>query len=205
MAAALATIFGTSSGPLAGINQMGSLFFGLAMVLCLWQLAGLRSFRSIIFLLLAAVVAAAAGTISAMSVNGTLFGSGTWDRPVTAPIAFTGGFVGAFIVMAAVLFLYSEKRLRLLIQAARWALAGGAFAVLGWASAGWFNEIRSQARSLGLITMDNGLNKWGEEELAMMILWQTGMGLVIALAVWRKKKGFTSDGISSGAASQSSP
>ena len=206
MAAALLTICVPMMPVLSEINVLGSLFFGVAMVLCLRIFYGLRSIRKIIIFLLGSFVAAVAGMLSSMYVSGRVFEPAPWDRPMSAPIAFTGGFVGAFVLMAAAISCFADKSLRVLIQSAGWALAGGVFAALGSASADWFEHIRSQLRTFGPGRPLNGLNTWSGEELALVIIWQTGMGLVIALALalWMAKKSFASEAGNSPAASQPS-
>ncbi len=202
IAAALVTMCVPGSRLLSYINPFGSLFFGAAMALCMWLLSGLRSVRKTIIFLCGSFVAAVAGMLSAVYVTVKLFEPGPLEQLVNAPIAFTGGFVGAFVLMAAAIACFSDRSLRVLIQSACWALAGGALAAFGNASGDWFQSIRSHfdfmrvehANPLSL------LHGWHNEDLALLLIWQTGMGLVIALSLWVEQK--KTDARQSGAAAK---
>jgi hypothetical protein len=190
MAAALLTICVPMTRLLSHINPLGSLFFGVAMALCLWLFSGLRSVRKTIIFLLGSFVAAVAGILSAIYVTGNVFPAHPLGAPEDPGTIFTGGCIGGFVLVAAVLSSFSDKSLRVLIQSACWAMAGGALAALGNASGDWFQSIRShfdflQVEHANQLSLLRG---WHNDELALAIIWQTGMGLVIALALWVGQK-----------------
>ena len=187
MAAALLTLCVPMTRLLSYSNPLGSLFFGASMALCLWLFFALRSIRKTVIFLLGSFVAAVAGILSSIYVTGDVFGPGP-SGLLTEPVAFTGGFVGAFVLVAAALSCFSNRSVGPLIQSTGWALAGGVFAALGSASGDWFERIRSQVQFMRQGELGMALNRWRGEELGLLLIWQTGMGLVIALAVWFQQK-----------------
>ena len=126
-------------------NPDGSLFFGIAIAGCLWLFLGLRSIGKTLIFVLASIAAACLAILSAVFVTGNLFPSWSLGELPDARVAFTGGYIGAFIVVSTALFLLSAnaKILRVLMQTACWSVAGGALAVIGQNSGGWFGRIRS--------------------------------------------------------------
>ena len=190
MFAALLTMYWPTNRILFWVNPLGSLFFAVAIALCMWVFSGLRSIRKTIVFFLGSFVAAVAGMLSATYATVKVFYPTPLGGPLGDQVAFTGGFVGAFVLLAAALSSFSGKTLRVLIQSACWAVAGGALAVLGNASGEWFRSIRSHFDFLRLEHANqlSLLRLWRNDELALVMIWQTGMGLVIALAVWFGQK-----------------
>jgi hypothetical protein len=75
------------------------------------------------------------------------------------------------------------------MQTACWSVAGGALAVIGQNSGHWFGRIRSCFVFMQLDQRKANLFvAWPNSDLALMLVWQTGMGLIIALAVWTEKR-----------------
>ncbi|HEY1936504.1 MAG TPA: hypothetical protein VGJ33_01055 [Candidatus Angelobacter sp.] len=190
MFAALVTMCWPTNRILSWVNPLGSLFFAVAIAPCMWLFSGLRSIHKTIVFFLGSFVAAVAGTLSAIYVTGRVFSPAPLGAPVADQVAFTGGFVGAFVLLAAALSSFSGKTLRVLIQSACWAVAGGSLAVLGNASGEWFRIIRSHFDFLRVehANQHSLLRLGRNDELALVIIWHTGMGLVIALAVWFGQK-----------------
>jgi len=182
MVAAMVTICAQGQ-VLLQMNPFGGLFFGVAIALCLW-LWGLRSIRKAFAFILVSISTAVLALWAALIAEFDLIRGG----PPYLGAHFVGGCVGAFVLVATALLLFFErgKKVRIVVQSAGWALAGGGLAVLGNASAGWFAQLgnfiyRFHAKLGELL-------QWHDEEVALLIIWQTGMGLVIALALWVEQK-----------------
>jgi hypothetical protein len=166
-------------------NPYGSLVFGIAIAGCLWLFLGLRSNGKTLIFVLASIASAYLAGLSAVFVTGNLF------PPKDARVFFTGGYVGAFVVVSAALFLLSAnaKIFRVLMQAACWSVVGGALAVIGQNSGSWFGRIRSYFVFMHLDPRKANLfAARPNSDLALMLVWQTGMGLVIALVLWMERR-----------------
>jgi hypothetical protein len=167
------------------MNPYGSLVFGIAIAACLWMFLGLRSIgRTLIFILASSAAAWLAGFSG-------IYAAGNLALPKSPEDFFIGGYVGAFVVVSAALFLLSArpKIFRVLMQTALWAVAGGALAVLGQNSGAWFGHIRSYFIFMHLDQRKSNLfSAWPSSDLALILVWQTGVGLVIALALWTDKR-----------------
>jgi peptidoglycan/LPS O-acetylase OafA/YrhL len=81
----------------------------------------------------------------------------------SAPVlAFViGGAVGGFVVVLAVLALFSveNRPSRILVKALRWSMAGGALGAVGWAMGPFVGGV----------------------DHSMFFVWETGMGLTLGL------------------------
>lgn len=102
---------------------------------------------------------------------------------------FVGGFVGAFVMLMALFHVMvpHAKHGRRVATAAYWSLAGGALAVIGWKlgpSLGMGLWSGLHARGLTPPT-ETALNAAGRpsHELSLYLVWQTGMALVLGLAL----------------------
>lgn len=191
MAAAVATM-GEPEHTLSPIlNPLGSLYFGVAIALCLWAFFDLRSIaRTIVF-----VVASIAAAFLSLGTGVWLFDrfpKNGWESPLDRRFVFIVCYVGAFVVLATVLFLLFRQRKAWLIltEAACWSLAGGGLGVIGYLSGDWFGRVRSYfGYTYGKYPNSQSLLfTWNNSELALMLVWQTGMGLVIALALWMEQR-----------------
>ncbi len=184
MVAALVTIFVLEGQSLSKSNPFGSLFFGIAIALCLRRFSGLRSIRKTIAFILVSFFAAFLASWAALFAQTDVF----HGAPPYRGALFVGGCIGAFALVATALLLFFErgKKARIVVQSAGWALAGGGLAVLGNASGNWFlplgQLIHSWHSRLGELLL------WHIDEVALLMIWQTGMGLVIALAVWLQQR-----------------
>ncbi|HWF03238.1 MAG TPA: hypothetical protein VHA06_06095, partial [Candidatus Angelobacter sp.] len=166
-------------------NPYGSLVFGIAIVGCLGLFFGLRSVRNVLIFLLASVAAACLAGFA------SIYAAGNIVLPQSPEDFFIGGSVGAFVVVSAALFLLSAKAkiFRVLMQAACWSALGGALGVIGQNSGDWFGHIRSHFVFMHLDQRKSNLfSAWPNSDLALIFVWQTGMGLVIALALWMDKR-----------------
>ncbi|HEY3768897.1 MAG TPA: hypothetical protein VGN44_09500 [Candidatus Angelobacter sp.] len=185
VSAGMARMSGALLHALAFMNPYGSLVFGIAIAACLWMFLGLRSIgKTLIFILASSAAAWLAG------LSG-IYAAGNLALPKSPEDFFIGGYVGAFVVVSAALFLLSArpKIFRVLMQTALWAVAGGALAVLGQNSGAWFGHIRSYFIFMHLDQRKSNLfSAWPNSDLALILVWQTGVGLVIALALWTDKR-----------------
>lgn len=177
-----------------------STIFGFFLAACFGIFGVMRDIRGMaIFIggsILAYSLAVATGSISGVLSQ---FGSAVFysmlnrSRPLEPLVysadLFVGGFVGAFVILM-VLFhvVVSEvQRRRRAATAAYWSLAGGALAVIGWKlgpSLGMALWSGLHARGVTPST-ETALNAAGQpsHELSLYLVWQTGMALILGLAL----------------------
>lgn len=176
-------------------ESIGLLFpgalFGATLCVCLWLSKISRAFWK--------MLAVTASTSVALPIS-VLVGFGVeyyspfatvhkWSEiPIEA--LFVGGTSGAFLVFAAVLWLVSSGTpgTQVLLRALYWSPLGGVLAAVGWKVGPWLGmALWSLRHGLNLTLPDDRF----EDALAqgrsgiesMLLVWQTGMGLVLGLAV----------------------
>lgn len=83
---------------------------------------------------------------------------------------FIGGTVGAFIVLAAALFLFSDegKPLRMLSRAMAYSPLGGAFGLAAWGACSLLDPEKPSGSGNGVL-----------ELMLLWLLWQSGMGALL--------------------------
>jgi hypothetical protein len=121
---------------------------------------------------------------------------------------FIGGMVGAFVVLATVLFLVKKSsRLRAVgKRALLWSVIGGVSAPIGWAlgpSLGML--VWSGLHAVGLTSPNNtfsnalsGETGYGPPDrmFALFVIWQTTMGFVLGMELRGIRESFTSEKLS---------
>jgi len=159
-------------------NPLGSGVFGVSLAVVFWLFLGLHSFWKTAVFIAASIAAAYLAFLSAVLVTGRLFASG----PPYKGGFFVGGLVGGFVLVAAALFLLfpKPKVWRVVVKAACWSLAGGLLGVIGNASGDLFGRIRPH---LAFVPVQQT-----NSDISLILVWQTGMGLVLALALWSKAR-----------------
>lgn len=166
--------------------------FGVLFSGCLVGLGILRGFNRVIRLIFAATVAYFLSFLGAFLLQGLLLSifMTSSEKLNLSPIALSfGGIIGAFLLIAEVVFLPRIKpRPRALQLALLWSLLGGALAAGGAAlgpSLGAF--LLRFVHSLGLASLTNlPFDKLeGAEHTTLLfslyLVWQTGMGFVLGL------------------------
>jgi len=177
-----------------------SAIFGLLVAICFWLFGFMRSGWSMMIFTAESIVACIAGLVAtAVAEIVSEFGTGVVyslldrSRPpeplVYSGALFVGGLVGAFVMLMVLFHIVApEARPRGHAAAAFfWSLAGGALAVVGWKlgpSLGM--ALWSGAHARGLTPpAETALNAAGQpsHELALYLIWQTGIALVLGLAL----------------------
>lgn len=170
--------------------------FGAVISVYFWAYAGLRSVSKAIGLVVASTfayfVAWLSGIFAGMFLSSAMgfqmnTESAELGAGMVAPLLIAGA-IGAFLVIVAVLRLYSEDTWHgVLSRALPWSLVGGVLALLGW----------GMGPSLGggiWSTLDSlGLSDFGREMLthdatplnyfSLHIVWQIGMGVALGVVL----------------------
>ena len=155
-------------------NALGSLTFGLFMSACFWIFFRLRSIWKTAVFILASVTAPFLSVWSGVLLVGPL-----GDIPRYLPEMCVGGYVGAFVILSAASLLLAPdvRLLRSLAKSSCWAIAGGVLAGIGTTSGRAFHAIQML------------LNPYrSDSEIALLLVWQTGMALVLGLMLWSERK-----------------
>lgn len=113
-----------------------------------------------------------------------------FESAALAPF-FIAGVVGAFLITAAMLRLYSAQSSwpHVLVRSLRWCWAGGLFALAGWASGPSIGgSVWSVLQSHPWTKSDIYSRTTGDlNDDSMQIIWQLGMGIVFGILVSRTK------------------
>jgi hypothetical protein len=159
-------------------NALGSLTFGLFMSACFWMFFGLRSIWKTAVFILVSVAAAVLSIWSGVLVVGPL-----GDFPRYLPEMCVGGYVGAFLILSAASLLLAPnvRLLRSLAKSSCWAIAGGVLAGIGTTAGPAFHTIRMR--------LNPGQP---DSDVSLLLVWQTGMALVLALMLWTERKHWSS-------------
>jgi hypothetical protein len=149
--------------------------FGVALTVYFVLREGLRNPARILAFLAACTAAYIASVSSGFWLAFTFPGegdSGSARMNIPMPVLFGAGYVGAFIVLAAGLFLFGPRRIswdsigRVLL----WSLGGGVLGVLGGGA--------------------DGLQTWGpyHEFLLLYLVWQPGAAALLGWLLNRERK-----------------
>ncbi len=163
-------------------NVLGSGVFGVLLAAACWLSFGLRSLWKTAGFIVASVGAAYLGLFSAVASKGKLFLPGPPYEQYD-PVFFVGGFLGALALVVAALFLLSPRpRIRsVVLTGLLSSLAGGILGIVGAGSGDLFDRLRSR---LGFMHFQVPYS-----DVSLIILvWQTGMSLVLALALWSERR-----------------
>ena len=156
-------------------NFLGSIGFGFLMSICFWIFAGLRSlWRTVAFILISNWAAVLAFFLSAFLATSSV-GHNLGYPPKYLLDKCVGGYAGAFVLISAMLLLLARdvRVLMTILKSAAWAVSGTIFAAIATELTDQFYPIR-QALDIHQT----------EEDIALMIVWQTGMALILALVLW---------------------
>ena len=150
------------------------------MSICFWVFHGLRSvWKTAVFILMSIVAAGLAGG-TAILLNGSL----GYDR-THLPEIIVGGYVGAFVILfGSMMLLFPKIGLWRFIKSVLWASAGGVFAGIGTAASSAFHMVR--------MLLAPGRP---DSEISLVLVWQVGMAVVLALLVSTEKKHLGNDGM----------
>jgi hypothetical protein len=178
-------------------DSFGGEFFGLIIVayFVLWEGSGI-GWREAAFVLastiayFAAFLSGTAVGLVSMGAVGLVFGG---DQMPLAGVT-AGGYVGAFIVLAASLRLFVPEKFgsSLLVRSALWSPIGGALGILGWISGPDVAQFRFKIQQrLDLIPLAGPYHfsvTKQDHYFSLFVVWQTGMALVIALLLWYERR-----------------
>lgn len=155
-------------------DLLGSGVFGVSLAAACWLFLGLRSIWKTAAFIAASVAAAYLAVLSAILATGKLFPPG----PPYEAAFLVGGVVGALVLVVAALCLLSPhlRVWSILIKGAFSSLAGGLLGMYGYAAGDLFGRIRPR---LAFVPVQQT-----NSDISLVLLWQTGMGLVLALALW---------------------
>ena len=182
---------------LAGItiqfDPEGPIFGGSIAAYCFFYDHRFRSVWKIAAFVIVCSAADVAATLVAFQVDSriphqgiTFNGSAGLDIPLS--VFFAGGFIGAFIVLTAALFLFGLKTAG---WGSSWkivagALIGGALGVAGWCSgpllgrALWIILQQSHLRP-SRETYETAIQQQTPEWVALIFVWQVGVALLVGL------------------------
>lgn len=159
--------------------------FGGVNAVCMYYFLNLRPIVKIAIFIIVSFLA------SLLSVVGVGFVCLSWPlfqikRPLVEPAAFfAGGFVSAFILLFAVLWLGSSslnslKLSRVCPKVFSGALVGGFLGSLGRAAGGLAYQIRLYFPSIKSYGSDS--------DVSLVIIWQTGMAFIPCYFLWVERK-----------------
>jgi hypothetical protein len=168
--------------------------FGATLSVCLWLSKSVDALWKML-----AITAASSATlpIAALVCIGLEYfsplpidniGKGFGD--VSNAALFVGGTVGAFLVLTTVLLLlgFVIPWTRVLFKALCWSVVGGVLGIVGWSLGPWLGKtIWSLKDNLRLTApgdrFEYALAQGRAGIDSLLLVWQTGMGLLIGLAV----------------------
>lgn len=170
--------------------------FGAMISVYFWAFAGIRSVTKAIGLVLASTFAYFAAMILGMFLGMFLSSalgfqlsteSAELGAGMVAPLLIAGA-VGAFLVIVAILRLYSEDTWRgVLSKALAWSLAGGVLALLGWGlGPALGHAIWSTLYSAGLDDFSQEMLTHDATPLngfSLHVIWQVGMAIAIGVVL----------------------
>jgi hypothetical protein len=169
--------------------------FGVSLSLCLWSLKILRSFwKTLIILAVSSIVlfcsALAGAGIEYFSPWSSVHDPGKGFSELSATALFVSGTLGAFLFLSTVLLLVRSgiRWTRVLSRALCWSPVGGVLGIVGWSLGPSLGAVLwSLKHSLGLTGSNDrfayAIAQGGAGIDSLMVVWQTGVGLVIALAL----------------------
>lgn len=153
--------------------------FGALMAIGLYYFFGLRSIWKLTIFIAVSLLATLFSVVAAALVFLSL-------RLIRSPQAdptafFVGGFVGCFILLVTALRLVlpSLDSAKLFLKGLSGGVVGGLLGAGGRAAAGIAHQIRISFPSLRFYG--------GDSDVSLLLVWQTGMGLVLAWVVSREK------------------
>jgi hypothetical protein len=167
--------------------------FGVSLSLCLWGRNMLRSvWKTLIIVAGSSIVlfcsALAGAGIEYFSPWSPIRDPGKGFSELSAAALFVGGTIGAFLLLTTVLLLVGSRipLARVLFRALCWSPVGGLLGVVGWNLGPSLGAVLwSLQHTLGLSGSNDGLDAALAQGRAgvdsLLLVWQTGMGLLIGL------------------------
>jgi hypothetical protein len=172
-----------------------STLFGVSLSLCLWSRKILSSFWKTLILAATSSIVLFCSVLACVGIEyfspwSSVHDPGKGFSQLSATALFVGGTLGAFLLLAAVLFLARSGITweRALLRALYWSPVGGVLGIVGW----------NLGPSLGAIlwTLQHTLGVTGSNDRleyalaqgragtdSLLLVWQTAVGLVVALAL----------------------
>lgn len=184
---------GNSFGKL-GFYGIGSVFgamMGIALAMTKMLRGAWKATLLIVPFATAYVVSVLAAALVGMLNN---FGDSSASRATAPPIAtFAGGLIGGYLVLAVVfaLTLYPAMEIRTVaLKSLYWSPIAGILGVVGWGlgpSLGMtvWHVMHSAGLTAPTETAQNALFSDTSNSFSLFVVWQTGMGLILALALKR--------------------
>ena len=165
----------------AASATLASGVFGALNAACMYWFFGLRSTWKIMAFIGVCVAALYISALAAGAAhhNLALFeGFRTQDSVIDPETFFVGGFVGAFLIFMAALFLMFPVRsfLSTCFKALGGGLLGGLLGLLGQAGGGLVYGVRSHLPVRVFCGSDF--------DVSLVVVWQTGVAFILALVLW---------------------
>jgi len=178
--------------------------FGAVISVYFWAFAGIRSIAKAIGLVVASTfayfVATFSGTILGVFASAAMGLHSNWDTDsaqlradMVAPL-LVAGVLGSFLILAAVLRLYSVETSwrRLLSKSLPWSLVGGLLGLVGWGLGPTLGvSIWSTLKSYQLIPpnedMQYAARSMTVNQYSVNIVWQIGMAIILGIVLSETK------------------
>ena len=156
-------------------------FFGAVLAGFLWLFRGLRSLWKVFLLLATSIAAYWVASLLAWPIMPRIQGIPNFEY-------FVAGAIGAFLVLAATLFITfpEQKGRRIFALAAFFAIGGGLLGMVGWAlGSSLGNGIKLILAHLDLSTSIAFSSDIDVNLYSVHLIWQAGMGLLFGILFWR--------------------
>jgi hypothetical protein len=165
----------------AAAAALASGVFGALNAACMYWFFGLRSTRKMTVFIVVCIAGLYISALAAAQAhqNLALFQAFRARESVIDPESFfVGGFVGAFLILVAALFLVFPARnfLRSCFKALAGGLFGGMLGLLGQAGAEFVYRVRSHLPVETLCASDF--------DVSLVVVWQTGVAFMLAVVLW---------------------
>jgi hypothetical protein len=170
--------------PLIGVS------FGGLLGIYLWFFQNISPWK-IVALAVASVVAY---NLAAWSIAWVVLGAKVHAPGVITPdLFFFPGAVGAFTILTAVLFLVfpQARSWGALARTLAWSVLGGGLGMLGWWLGPAVGPVLGAALSslrLNHVLQPGDLSEIAPFDYSVHVIWQAGMGVVLALALWSEQR-----------------
>jgi hypothetical protein len=167
--------------------------FGAVISVYFWAFAGVRSVTKAVGLVIAStlayLVAFGSGIFAGMFLSpamGLKFDLWSGDLAGMVVPLLVGGVTGAFLILAAVLRLYSAETpwRRVAIRAFQWSWCGAVLAVIGWMLGSTLGRaVWSALESLHLneLPQEMATRDGVPNFYSVQIVWQIGMGVILGV------------------------
>lgn len=191
---ALLLISAPYSGDSAGVVILPGALFGATLSVTLWWRKVLRPFWKILAITVASSLAFIVSGLLAMYLE--LFSPyplheiGKGFSSISGTALFVGGMLAAFLILSAVLRLVDSAAPwnKILNMALIWSPIGGVLGIAGWNLGPWLGRVFwSLQHDLGRTPagdkFEYALARGWAAELSLLVVWMTGTGLLLGLAL----------------------